>query len=369
MALLQRRPNSLVVTGGGSGGHALAGISIAEEWKTRFGNDAKVIFIGAHGGLEEKLVPRAGIQLHLLRIGSLNRVSTTRKLRTALQLPCSLIKAAWILLKEKPMYVIGVGGYAAGPVVLAGSLLGWIWGGKTAIIEQNLLPGMTNRILARFVNFVFAAFPGTKFSRADVKITGNPIQSKFKPLEPPAESPFTIFIFGGSQGAIGINTLIIEALPFLDDIRSQITWIHQTGELDYERVLQAHKKLATNARVEKFIFEMEDCYRRASLVICRAGASTLSELARVKRAAILIPLPTASDNHQAKNAQAFEKAGAAKVLIQTHAQGKDLADMIRNALNHPHELRKIENSISCFSRPNAGKDLLDTIINSDRAQI
>ena len=362
MPLLRQNPERLVVTGGGTGGHALAGITLAEEWKSRFGSRADVLFIGARGGLEEKLVPRAGVKLELLRVGSLNRVSWRKQIFTLLQLPIALFRAGALLLRERPRFVIGVGGYAAGPVVLMGSLLGWLWGSKTALLEQNLVPGLTNRLLSRFAARVFAAFPGTRFPGRVPEITGNPIRSKFQPLTPARASPFTVFVFGGSQGALGINTLVLESLPHLKTSGTAVTWIHQTGEKDFERVRQGHEAAGSKARVEKFIYEMEDCYQSASLVVCRAGASTLSELARVQRAAILVPLPTAADNHQEKNARVFETAGACQVLLQGPEAGAELALRIKDFIAHPEKLRQMEGAIACFSRPNAGKDLIDALI-------
>lgn len=364
MPLLRQNPDRLVVTGGGSGGHALAGIAIAENWKARFGGDSRVIFIGAKGGLEEKLVPRSNIPLELLSVGSLNRVSWSKKIGTSVRLPLALGKAAILLLRERPRFVIGVGGYAAGPVVLVAALIGWLWGAKTAILEQNLLPGLTNRILSRFTSRVFAAFPGTFFHGRSPVITGNPIRSKFIPLEPASTPPFTIFVFGGSQGAIGINTLVLEALPHLKDMSARIAWIHQTGEKDFERVRDGHLSHGSGARVEKFIYEMEECYRSASLVICRAGASTLAELARVRRAAILVPLPTASDNHQEKNARAFAEAGACELLLQGPGAGEALAQKVLDCIAHPEKLRQMEKAIACFSRPDAAKDLIDALIET-----
>jgi UDP-N-acetylglucosamine--N-acetylmuramyl-(pentapeptide) pyrophosphoryl-undecaprenol N-acetylglucosamine transferase len=362
MALLKQSNKSLVITGGGSGGHALAGIAIAEAWKNRFGSDSEITFIGAHGGLEEKLVPRAGIPLVLLSVGSLNRVSSRRKLATLLKLPLALLKAFWFLLKERPRFVVGVGGYAAGPVVLIASIWGWLWGAKTAILEQNLQPGLTNRILSKFADQVFAAFPGTHFPSREPHITGNPIRSQFRPLEPALAHPFTVFVFGGSQGAFGINTLVIEALPHLKAMNASVQWIHQTGERDFERVRDAHLAHETGARVERFIHQMEDCYRSASLIVCRAGASTLAELAQVRRAAILIPLPTASDRHQEKNAQSFADSGACEVLLQGPGASLTLAQKIIESIQNPDKLRQMERAIACFSRPDAAKDLIDAMI-------
>ena len=187
------------------------------------------------------------------------------------------------------------------------------------------------------------------------------MRSAIIPLTPARRDPFTVFIFGGSQGAIGINTLVIDALPQLADIRTKLRFIHQTGEADYERVAQAHRDAGTHARVEKFIYDMPEAYSEASLIVCRAGSSTLSEIAAVGRAAVLIPLPSAADNHQEKNARVFSDAGAALLLAQKSSTGKDLADLIRKMMNDSPRLSSMEWAVKSFYRPAAASDLANQL--------
>ncbi|MGZ3709420.1 MAG: undecaprenyldiphospho-muramoylpentapeptide beta-N-acetylglucosaminyltransferase, partial [Bdellovibrionota bacterium] len=312
----------LMVAGGGTGGHVLAGIAVADAWRAKYGADCPVVFVGASGKIEEKLVPRAGYPLHLLKLGSLNRVSIAQKLKTYFQLPLSLLKSLALLLQFRPSAVLGVGGYASGPLVLLARFFT-----RTAILEQNSVPGFTNRILGRWAHQVFSAFPGAEriFGAGRVRITGNPIRTTMKPLPSAPRDPFTIFIFGGSQGAIPMNSLVLEALPLLSDLKSRLRFIHQTGEKDYERVAAGHLAAGYTSRVEKFIYDMPECYAQASLLICRSGSGTMSELAAVGRAAILVPFPFASDNHQEANARVFSDAGAAWLLRQQEAKGEDLA--------------------------------------------
>ena len=342
---------SLIIAGGGTGGHVLAGISIADEWKKKFPDDL-ILFVGAHGGIEANLVPRAGYPLELLHLGSLNQVSMGRRIKTAFQLPLSLVRSFFIILKHRPRAVIGVGGYASGPLVLLARLLGR----RTAILEQNSVPGFTNRVLGRIVNTVFCAFPGTEngFPKAHVILTGNPIRSSIKLLPPTRRNPFTVFVFGGSQGALGINTLVLDALPLLKDIPIRV--IHQTGEKDYERVREGYR---IEAKVEKFIYDMPQAYAQASLLVCRAGSSTLAEIAAVGRAAILVPFPFASDNHQQKNAEVFVRANAARLLIQNHSKGSDLAVLIRDLYLHPEQIEAMEKSVTQFWRPHAANDIVE----------
>lgn len=382
---------TLIIAGGGTGGHILAGIAVAEEWKLKVGGP--VLFIGARGGLEETLVPKAGYALKCLRIGSLNRVSLKRKLRTLIELPIAMCHSVIILLSVQRknrgnLAVLGVGGYASGPVLLMARVLGIVegifgrtlgraigfFGIHTAILEQNSIPGMTNRILGRIAQQVFCAFPGVEkqFNNGarnnKAVVTGNPVRPFVsKPLPAAPRKPFTIFIFGGSQGAMGINTLVIEALPFLKD--APIQFIHQTGEKDFERVFQAYHQIfheishtaGISARIEKFIYEMSEAYAKAALVICRSGSSSLSELAAVGRAAILIPFPLAANDHQYFNAKMFADAKAALLLPQTTTKGEELATQILKLMNDPDELDRMATAAKTLFHPNAARDIVKAL--------
>lgn len=364
---------ALIVAGGGTGGHVLAGVAVADAWKARYGDKASILFVGARGGIEEKLVPRAGYSLELLDLGSLNRVSLARKLRTFIQLPLCLLKSALILMRFRPEAVLGVGGYASGPIVLMAKIFRIE---RTAILEQNSVPGLTNRILGRVAQRIFSAFPGTEkfFDPKKVSITGNPVRESIERLSvevlssspaggPAARTPFTVFIFGGSQGAQGINTLVLQTLPLLKDAiaESKLKLVHQTGDRDYERVRQGYASAGVPAKVEKFIYEMPQMYAEASLVICRAGSSTLSEIAAVGRASVLIPFPQASDNHQEHNARVFSEAGSAILLIQDDAKGAELAGIIKNLMAHPEHLVEMERLVRAFHRPQAAQRIVDLL--------
>jgi UDP-N-acetylglucosamine--N-acetylmuramyl-(pentapeptide) pyrophosphoryl-undecaprenol N-acetylglucosamine transferase len=362
----------LIVAGGGTGGHVLAGVAIADAWKTRFGgvgSEPRILFVGAAGGIEEKLVPRAGYRLQLLQLGSLNRVSLLRRLKTVLQLPWSLGRSAAILMRERPRAVVGVGGYASGPLVMMARLLGWAWGARVAILEQNAVPGITNRMLSRFSHQVLVAFPGIEkqFPGKLARVTGNPVRSSIRPSPSAPRQPFTVFIFGGSQGALGINSLVLDALPLLSDLLPGLRFIHQTGEKDYERVLEGHRRAGSQARVEKFIHDMPEAYGQASLLVCRAGSSTLAEVAAVGRASVLVPFPYAADNHQEKNASLFVDAGAARLLRQFGSKGEDLARIIREMVQEPARLSAMETAARAFYRPNAAEDVVGALTASSSA--
>lgn len=350
----------LLIAGGGTGGHVLAGIAVADLWKQS--GLGEVFFAGAQGGIEEKLVPRAGYSLELLKLGSLNRVGIKRKIQTLFQLPFAFIKSVLILKKIRPYAVFGVGGYASGPILLTAKLLSWlkVIDARVAILEQNSVPGMTNRILGKFVDQIFSAFPGTEpyFNSDHVLVTGNPVRSDLMPMSPAPRLPFTVFIFGGSQGALGINTLVLEALPFLADLKGKIFFIHQTGEKDFIRVNEAYDKGGTKAVVEKFIYNMKSAYSEASLLVCRAGSSTLAEIAAVGRASVLVPFPYASNNHQEKNAQIFVDTGAAILIPQFKSKGEDLARVIRECMSNPYKIEKMEKAVAAFYKPDAAKEIV-----------
>ena len=352
--------------GGGTAGHIYAGVALADRLKATHPG-IRVRFIGARGGMEERLVPRAGYPLHLVEIGSFNGVSLSRRLRTLVQIPWSFVRSLGLLLAHRPKVVLGVGGYASFPMVFMAGLAGWIWGARVAILEQNVLPGLTNRILGRISGRVFAAFPGSEksFGAGKVLVTGNPVRGAIRPLAPAPRDPFTVFVFGGSQGAMGINTLVIEALEFLGDAgRShglQLRWIHQTGERDYERVRAAHERHRTGGRVEKFLHDMPECYAQASLLVCRAGSSTLSEIAAVGRASVLIPLVSA-DRHQEFNAGLFAENGAAEMRLQRSTTGEELARLILQLAKDTARIDAMEKSVARFARPDAVDRILADLV-------
>jgi UDP-N-acetylglucosamine--N-acetylmuramyl-(pentapeptide) pyrophosphoryl-undecaprenol N-acetylglucosamine transferase len=354
----------LLIAGGGTGGHVLPGVAIAEQRKAKFGADAEVLFVGARGGIEQTLVPKNGFPLKLLRIGSLKRVSLLTRLKTAVQLPLSIFHAAWIVAKFSPRAVVGVGGYASGPVLFAAALMSPFFRFRTAILEPNAVPGLTNRWLGRLVRRIYLSFDfkNTGFPASKVQVTGTPIRSQMSALPPAKADPFTVFIFGGSQGALGVNTLVIEALEHLGALKDRLAFIHQTGQRDYDRVLQAHQKAGTRHRVEKFIYDMKSAYAEASLVICRSGASSLSELAAVHRASILVPLPTAADDHQRKNADLFWVKGASLVLDQNSDRGADLARVLSDLVAHPEKLRQMEQKSGELFQPQASLKVIDDLL-------
>jgi UDP-N-acetylglucosamine--N-acetylmuramyl-(pentapeptide) pyrophosphoryl-undecaprenol N-acetylglucosamine transferase len=351
----------LCITAGGSGGHVLPGIAIAEVWAKEFGKES-VLFLGSHG-MEQKLVPQYGFSLQTMNIGALNRVSWRRRWKTFFQLPWALVQACILLLRFKPHSVLGVGGYSSGPVLLMACLMKkmGLLSVHTAILEQNSIMGWTNRILGKYVDTIFTCFEfNHSTTPSKVVVTGNPLRSSIR-VTPCQRKNFHLFIFGGSQGAMGLNTLVLEALPFLTSWNLPLTWTHQTGKKDYQRVLETYQRFKIEARVESFIEDMASVYQVASLVICRAGSSTLSELASVGRASILVPLPTSSDNHQYFNAKLFSDQNASCLLLQTEENAKILAEKIRFFYENPSSREAMEKQITLHHRACAAEKIVDIL--------
>lgn len=367
----QNRFSVLAIAGGGTGGHVFAGVAIAKEWcryqASENGVEGKVYFVGTRGGIEERIVEREGFSLFLLRLGGLKGKGLPKQLSSLMLLPWALICSLRILWQIRPVFVLGVGGFASGPFLLAAYLLRI----PTGILEQNSVLGLTNKILLYFINIFFTSFESvnqlTKVRpRMKVVTSGNPIRqgslTAYSPRESNSLRPFVIFVFGGSQGAIDINTLVLQALPFLEHAIMHISFIHQTGEKDYARVLDFYQRYRFPVQVKKFIVNMDWAYQESALVICRAGATTLAELAHVGRAAVLIPFPQASDNHQEKNARFFVNAQAAVMLKQNFATGQDLSELILRLYKKPETIFKMEQEMVRFARPNAAITIVQTIL-------
>lgn len=350
----------LLVAGGGTGGHVFAGVAIADAWRARHGAAAEVLYVGAAGAIEERLVPRAGLPLRTLRLGGLSRVGIVRQLRTLGLLPVALFRAWRLARNFRPEAAIGVGGYVSGPALLGARLAGV---GRLAILEQNAAVGLTNRWLARFCDLVFCAF---KVPVADLpagraaRVVGNPIRATIRPAPLPADSeaPFAVFVFGGSLGATGINSLVLGALERIADLRGQVRFIHQTGQADLERVRLGHANAGfADSEVSAFIDDMPAAYARASLVVCRSGASTLAELAAVGRPAVFVPYPFHADRQQEKNARIFVDAGAGFLLDQTRARPEDLERILRDLLADRGRLRAMAERATPFYRPDSAREI------------
>jgi UDP-N-acetylglucosamine--N-acetylmuramyl-(pentapeptide) pyrophosphoryl-undecaprenol N-acetylglucosamine transferase len=347
-----------VIAGGGTGGHLFPGIAIAEAFMERDkGNE--VLFIGTERGIEARVLTGGRFPLKMIHAMPIQGRSILGKWRAFWALPKSLSEAMSVLKEFQPQMVLGVGGYASGPGVLAAALLGM----KRAIHEQNVIPGMTNRILKRFSQRIFISFEETRryFPEGKTVVTGNPIRKEIlrSALLRERGDRFTLLIFGGSAGARRINTAMIEALSSLEEMKSSLKFIHQTGKEDWGPVSRAYEEKGFEAEVMPFIGEMARCYRKADLVICRSGASTIAELAVCGKASILIPYPHAAHQHQLINAQKLVDRGAARMILDEALKGPLLSETIRHLYHHPEEREKMEEAIRRIGRPRAAQEIVE----------
>src|ERR1051325_1495266 len=346
----------VVIAGGGTGGHLYPGIAVARELMKR-DPGAEVTFAGTASGIESRVLPREGLTLDLIRSGGLKGKSIGDRLRGLWLLPQSLADAWTVVTKRRPQLVIGVGGYSSGPVVLVAALRGI----ATMVLEQNAVPGLTNRLLARFVRAAAVTYESTRsFFGEKAVVSGNPVRPEFFDIAGPSareadandgSAVVRVLVFGGSQGAHAINVAMVEAAAELAAHRSHLRITHQTGERDVEMVRAGYRAAGIQADVEPFFFDMERQLGNADLIVCRAGATTLAEVAAAGRAAILIPLPTATDDHQRKNAEALAAAGAAEVLLQSDASGSTLAKRILSLAGDASARRRIAGAARGLARP------------------
>jgi UDP-N-acetylglucosamine--N-acetylmuramyl-(pentapeptide) pyrophosphoryl-undecaprenol N-acetylglucosamine transferase len=358
----------VVIAGGGTGGHLFPGIAIARELMARR-PEAAVSFAGTARGIESRVVPREGFSLDLLRSAGLKGRSLVGAARAVALLPLGAVDAWRILSRRKPDLVIGVGGYSSGPVVMLAALRGI----PTLLAEQNAVPGLTNRLLSRVVSAAAVTFDSTLsfFGRRGF-VAGNPVRSEFfasehaDHAEPPPEGGSygaearrrRVLIFGGSQGAHAINMAMVEAAPRLAaDGGVDIT--HQTGERDLELVRRAYRDAGLAARVEPFLFAMDREMKQADVIVSRAGSTSIAELTAVGRAAILIPLPTAADDHQTKNAEVLVQAGAAELIAQKDLTGNVLADRVLALARDPDRRAAIATAARRLARPDAARAIVD----------
>jgi UDP-N-acetylglucosamine--N-acetylmuramyl-(pentapeptide) pyrophosphoryl-undecaprenol N-acetylglucosamine transferase len=342
-----------ILAGGGTGGHVIPAIAIAQELQRRYG--AECLFIGTARGLENRLVPGAGFPLKLVKVGALNRVSLATRLKTAFDLPRAIFSAAGLLNEFQPDVVIGVGGYASGPAMLA-AVVKHI---PRLAFEPNVVPGFANRVVARLVSAAAVHFQQTAEYFRNPVVTGVPVRPAFFqiPMKRFDPSSPTLLVFGGSQGAKAINQAMIRALPKLIRRLPGLHVIHQTGERDYNEVQAAYAGVP--AEVHKFIDDMPAFFARADLILCRSGASTVAEVAAAGKPAVFVPFPLAADDHQRRNAEALERAGAAIVLEETKLDEVWLVDTVSALLEDPGMLRRMSDAARAMSHPHAAKDIAD----------
>jgi UDP-N-acetylglucosamine--N-acetylmuramyl-(pentapeptide) pyrophosphoryl-undecaprenol N-acetylglucosamine transferase len=349
----------MLIAGGGTGGHLYPGIALAEELTTRQkGNE--VLFVGTQRGIEARVVPELGFPLELIQVVGLKGKGLFGMLRGLFQVPRAMLESWRIVRKFAPDVAVGVGGYASGPVMLAA----WVAGVPSVVLEQNTIPGFTNRVLARFADAVFITFESSAvfFPKKKVQALGNPIRRQlldnFLRSKIP-DSKFNVLVLGGSQGAHALNLRMIEAAQHLGPEKDKIRIIHQTGAADEEIAKKGYNEIGFDAEVSAFIDDMSAAYRRADLVVCRAGATTIAELLVAKKASILVPFPYAAENHQELNAKAMVDAGAAIMLVERNLDGARLAEEIRTLYGDGPRRERMERAASRAGRPEAGREIID----------
>jgi UDP-N-acetylglucosamine--N-acetylmuramyl-(pentapeptide) pyrophosphoryl-undecaprenol N-acetylglucosamine transferase len=336
----------ILMTGGGTGGHLYPALAVAEALK-RLHNEAEILFIGSNRGLESREVPEAGYAFRGLDTTGFPRRPGLRSIAAAVSFFTSILKARTILREFRPQVIFSTGGYASAPVVVAARLE------RVPLVlhEQNSIPGMTNRVACRFAAEVHLAFPSArKFfaKRGHLRLSGNPLREQVTAgsrtralrLFRLDEDRRTVLVFGGSQGAHSINEALSAALPAFQE-KQNVQFLIQSGTSDYEMVLARCREVRVQTWVRRFISNMGDAYALADLVVCRAGAMTISELAACGLPAILIPYPHAAANHQMLNAEQMKGAGAAVILTDSELNGPSLAREIDALLSNPRRLREM----------------------------
>ncbi len=347
----------LVFAGGGTGGHLFPIIALAQQFEERLG-DVEITFVGGRKGLEEKVVPRYGYKLRLLDVEAIKRRRGIKRVKALFKVLGATIRAMSILRSIRPHGVIGSGSYSSAPVVMAARLMGI----KTAILEQNAVPGLTNRILGRFVDRIYIAFEqaGGYFPAQRTLLTGNPVRKEI--LENRRilrNGKFSLLVFGGSQGATAINAAFLDAIEYLTDIWSGMRVVHQTGTEGYETAEAAYRRKGLRVEVHRFIDDMAEAYAKADLVVCRAGATSIAEITALGLPSVLVPYPFAADDHQEVNARCLAERGAAVMIKQDNLTGSVLAEAIREFYMRPGKLRNVKEAVQDFARPRAAAAIVD----------
>ena len=349
----ESRPARIMIAGGGTGGHIIPALAIADELRTRYGTE--ILFVGTARGLESRLVPQAGYRLALIRVGQLNRVSLATRLLTLIDLPLGLLQCGRLLRRFRPDVVIGVGGYASGPVMGAAILLGI----PTLAFEPNAVPGLANRLIGSRVKAGAVNFePAARYFR-NAHVTGIPVRSEFFHLAARAAGAAPhLLVFGGSQGARALNALMPKIASSLLSRVPRLTILHQAGARHAETTLAAYRESGAPAerwQVGPFLDDMPRRFEAADLVLARSGASTVAELAAAGKPAVLVPLPTAADDHQRKNAEVMAEAGAAHVLLEPDLTAEQLEGTLSDLLAAPDELRRMSENARTLAHPDAAE--------------
>jgi UDP-N-acetylglucosamine--N-acetylmuramyl-(pentapeptide) pyrophosphoryl-undecaprenol N-acetylglucosamine transferase len=359
----------IIIAGGGTGGHVIPALAIAQQLKKQLG--AEVLFIGTARGIETRLVPQAGFPLELIQVGALKNVSLMTRAKTMFDLPRAIAASSRMLSEFDPEVVIGVGGYASGPAMVAAIRRRL----PTLAFEPNVVPGFANRMIARWVSAAAVHFEETCRYFPNCRVTGVPVREAFFAIPPKSISSEvagapTLLVFGGSQGARAINQAMttIESLAGLRARIPGIHIIHQTGQRDYDRVLAAYQQSGISGEVHKFIDDMPETFGRADLLVCRSGASTVGEITAAGKPAIFVPFPAAADDHQNVNARALERAGAAVVVEESNLGAAYLVDTIAALIGDARRLQGMSAAAKSLAHPKAVEEIAEMVVRLAAAE-
>lgn len=354
----------VLMIAGGTGGHIFPALAVADELRGRGkhrgdNRSYRIEFLGTTRELESRLIPTQGYPLHTVAAAGLKGISGEKMLRNLIVLPRSVVQTATVLRQFCPDVVVGLGSYLAGPAILEAALGGI----PTVLIEPNAVPGFTNRVLAPVIDRAVVGFEETaRFYGGKARVTGHAVRKAFFEIPPRSHTPpFTILIVGGSQGSRGLNDCILKGLPLLESFREQLNWVHQTGERDYNDVKGAYHERGIAADVRAFIDDMPAAFARADLIVSRAGATAVSEIAAAGKASLLIPFPAAADQHQLENARVMGRAGAARFVKEKGLTPERLVREICELVDQPILLAQMERCARALARPDAAERIADLI--------
>jgi len=362
----------IIIAGGGTGGHLFPGIAIAEAFTAR-DNENRVLFVSTGKPFEMSILSKTAFKHKPITAEGIKGRGIWKQAVSVLKIPKAIFESIMILKDFRPDLVIGVGGYSAGPLVMAA----WLVGIKIVLHEQNILPGITNRILSGFADRIYVSFKDTRLERfrwlapvepEKVLVSGNPVrkeilrstidQQDVGSADQLQKKPFTVLILGGSQGAHSINTAVLETFEYLKE-KDKYFFVHQTGSTDEQDVKRAYVKSGISCMVKSFFDDMASQYHNADLVVCRAGATTVAEVAAIGKGVIFIPYPFAADNHQVLNAGSLENAGAAEMILQKDLSGKKLAERIEYYASSPGALKGMASRAKSIGRSDAAEAIVD----------
>lgn len=353
-------PSTFVMTGGGTGGHVFPALAVARVLRAR---GHRLIFVGTQEGMEAKLVPDAGFDIEFVRSGGLNRVGFRKQAQTLLALPLGIAAAGTLLRKFKPQAIFSTGGYAAGPVMLAAVMARY----PLIVMEPNATPGFANRKVARYVYRALLGFESTRqwFPNGRAEVTGLPVRPEFFSVTPKNAGPFTVLITGASQGSRKLNQAVRAAWPMLKNTAIRV--VHQTGAREFDSIAKDFPASGVNGEVLPFIKDMPRMFSESDLIVGRAGAGGVSEIAAAGMPSVLVPLPFAADDHQRKNAEAFVGARAARMVADADLTGERLFSELEELSANAPLLSEMRRNVRQFAHPGAAERAADVMEEAARA--